>query len=224
MAKNTKQEKNAYRTTKIDKPEPYEYILPIKTSKDKDRIIKRIERHIRSSMEYRDYIQFLRDYADMKRCAFFQGVSNEGGENKKVKIEIHHEPFTLRDYVETVLTKHMETGRPINEMYIADEVMEIHYLNQVGLIPLSKTMHQVMHKSNKVKIPMYILYGNYAKFLQDYEDYISDEMMEKLERKIDETKAIKEDSFSPIEKKFTYLEIDGFSLPQLISDEEEAIA
>lgn len=223
MAKKSTLPKS-YRTQKIGKPKEYEYNLPLKTSKDKDRVIKRVERMVRSSMEYRDYVQFLRDYVNMKSCAFFQGITNDGAENKKVRIEIHHEPFTLRDYVETVLTKYIETGMPINEMYIADEVMQLHYQNQVGLIPLSKTMHQVVHNSNKVKIPLHMIYGDYRKFLKDYEEYISDDMLEKLERKIEESKAIKEDSFSSIEKKFTYLEVDGIVLPQRIDDGEDDVA
>lgn len=224
MAKKKKLSEKTYRTQKIKKPKEYEYNLPLKTTNDKNRIIKRIERIVRSSMEYRDYIQFLRDYMNMKSCAFFQGITNDGAENKKVRIEVHHEPFTLRDYVETVLTKCMETGMPVNEMYIADEVMQLHYQNQVGLIPLSKTMHQVVHKSNKVKIPLHMIYGDYGKFLKDYENYISDDLIEKLERKISESKAIKEDSFSSIEKKFTYLEVDGITLPQRIEEGEDEVA
>lgn len=217
-------EKNNYRVQKIGKLEPYEYVLTFKTNKEKDRIIKRIERQIRMSIEYRDYIKFLKDYVNMNACAFFKNVSNDGAENKRIKIEVHHEPFTLRDYVEVVLNKYIDLGMPLNELYIADEVMQIHYENQVGLIPLSRTMHQVMHKSNKIKIPLYMLYGDYMAFMRGYEDYLTDEMIEKLERKINETNAIKEDSFSPLEKKYTYLEIDGVELPKLIGEEESEAA
>lgn len=219
-----KKDNEKIRVKKIKKPEPYEYNLTLKTSNDKKKVIKRIERHIRASNEYKDYIQFLREYVNMKSCAFFQGVTNDGAENKKIHIEIHHEPFTLYDYVETVLTKYIETGMELNELYIADEVMKLHYQNQAGLIPLSKTMHQVVHNSDKVKIPLYILYGDYGSFLREYEEYISDDLLEKLERKIEETKSIKEDSFSSIEKKFTYLETDGILLPQRILEEEEKTA
>ena len=46
-------------------------------------------------------------------------------------------------------------------------------------------------------------------FMRGYEEYLTDEMIEKLERKANETNAIKEDSFESLEKQYTYLEIDG---------------
>lgn len=220
MSEKSKKKKE-YKTQKVGKLEPYEYILTFKTNKEKDKIIKRIERQIRASIEYRDYIKFLKDYVNMNACAFFKNISNDGAENKKIKIEVHHEPFTLRDYVEVVLNKYIDLGMPLNELYISDEVMQIHYENRVGLIPLSKTMHQVIHKSNKIKIPLYMVYGDYMGFMRGYEEYLTDEMIEKLERKANETNAIKEDSFEPLEKQYTYLEIDGVELPKLINDEEE---
>lgn len=215
--------KRKRRTTKIDMPEnEYTYTVPLKTSKERDRCIKRIEKIVRSSQEYRDYIQYLKNYVDMNACAFFSNVSNNGAENKKIKIEIHHEPFTLRDYTEVVLDKFIMEGLPINEMLIADEVMYIHYQNMVGLIPLSRTIHDMVHKTNKVKIPLYMVYGKYDEFLSEYSKYINDDIKEKLERKINETKAINEDSFDSLECQFEYLETEGVDYAQKMDDNNES--
>ena len=194
------------------KPERIEYVVNISDAKKKRRFIERVKRLIRSSMEYRDYIQFLREHMDMKSCAFFQMVTSDttnNNENRKVKIEIHHEPFTLDDLVSVVLEKYIEEGLELNAMYIAEEVMELHYKNMVGLVPLSKTIHQIIHNSGKIPVPIYLTYGEYASFVQAYEPYISDDLYNKLERKIAETKAITPESFDAIMKEFTYLEVEG---------------
>ena len=63
--------------------------------KDREKYINDLERCVRSSFEYRQMIQYLRDYMNMNSCAFMPNVTNETG--RKVRIEIHHSPFTLRD-------------------------------------------------------------------------------------------------------------------------------
>lgn len=212
--------KDLYKLERLDAPERYEYTLTWTTANQKKKIIKRIESQIRSSMEYRDYITFLKDYMDMRHCAFFNNVTNEGAENRKIKIEVHHDPFTLYELVEVVMDHQQRLGKPLNELYVAEEVMKLHYDNMVGLIPLSKTMHQVVHKSGKIKIPLNLVYGNYKKFMQEYEDDIPDEMWEKLERKMEETLAINSDTFDALQKQYTYIEVDGFSLPKKIEEEK----
>ena len=58
--------------------EDMEYHVKIESDRDKTKLIKRIERQIRSSQEYRDYIAFLRDNVGMDACAFFKtfGIRN----------------------------------------------------------------------------------------------------------------------------------------------------
>ena len=174
---------------------------------------------IRSSNEYRDYIAFLKEYVDMTKCAFFNNVSNE--QSRKIRIEIHHEPFTLFDIVQIVLSKWQAECIPLNDLLIADEVMSLHFRNCVGLIPLSKTVHETVHSNSNVVIPLYLIYGKYKEFLKEYEPYLEESMIDKLERKIALTKNIKENSFDIFNKEFEYLEIDGVTLPQRIKDPNE---
>lgn len=187
-------------------PEDMEYITIINNDKDKSKYIKRCENIIRASTEYRDYIAFLKEHVDMNRCAFFQNVSSE--DTKRVKIEIHHEPFTLYDYVEVIVNKYISEGLPLNDLRISDEVMELHYNNQVGLIPLSKTIHEVIHNSTKIVIPLNMVYGDYASFLSspEYESYV-EELYDKLESKINATKNLTKESFDALMKEFTYIEM-----------------
>lgn len=203
-----------------DVPE-MEYHTSVSTDNEKNRLIKRIERIVRSSGEYRDYITFLRQNIGMDACAFFNNVTKQT--NRKIKIEVHHVPLTLYDIVKIVLEKYIQTGEQLDDLLIAEEVTKIHYNNQVGLIPLSKTLHEVVHNSEKLTIPMYMIFGNYTKFLREYEEYWKDDkaITQKIELMIKRTKELNENSFDVLKEKFTYIKVDGFELPVKIEDEEE---
>ena len=182
---------------KFKKPQEMEYNIILETDRDKEKFIKRVEKVVRDSMEYKDYILFLKDYVNMNHCAFFTNVANKEG--SKVRIEIHHEPLTLFDIVAIVLEKHLAEGVPISDFYIAEEVMELHYQNKVGLIPLSKSIHQIVHHSDDIFIPINLVYGNYKEFLDEYlefcDDDFSDMILDKVEDKIEKTKYLKESMF-----------------------------
>lgn len=208
----------------IDKPQDMEYQLTISNEREKTKIVKRMERIIRGSTEYKDYIAFLRENVGMDACAFFNNINKDT--SKSLRIEIHHVPFTLFDITKIIVNKYMEEGLPLNELIMAEEVMKVHYSNMVGLIPLSKTLHLMVHGENaeKVVIPAYMIFGNYKKFIEEYGDYMNDEDFKKIERLIQRTKEIKESDYKFLEQHYDYIEVDGFKIPERIeSDAEKAV-
>ena len=107
------------------------------TDKDKYAFINDCEQMIRTSMEYKQYIEYLKEYRDMTKCKIFTNIEGKRKGRNKIRIEIHHEPFTLYDIVNTVVNKHIACEWDLNYFSIASEVMDLHYRNLVGLIPLS---------------------------------------------------------------------------------------
>ena len=208
-----------YDTTKkidiihIPKVCPVNKIYVIMNDKDKIKCIKMIERIVRSSNEYKQYIQFLKQEIDMTKCTFFNNVNNKN--NSSVSIEIHHEPFTLFDITSIVLEKYIDLSEDIDPLMIAEEVMELHYKNFVGLIPLSITVHQLVH-DGKILIPLQNVYGNYIAFLEEYDAYINEGLRNMLQVKLQLSKEIVEPDTSILEKKYVYLDVDGFNLPHII--------
>ena len=93
--------------------------------------------------------------------------------------------------------------------------MGLHYKNQVGLVPLSITVHQLVH-DGKIFIPLQNVYGNYLDFIEEYGAYISDNTQNILQTKLRMSKEIINPDTSILEKKYVYLNVDGFSLPQVI--------
>ena len=211
---------------KLTKPESMEYQVNLVTEKDKIKFIKTVEKLVRASLEYRNYIEFLKENVGLDSCIFFQKITGGTNSKKRIKIEIHHEPLTLFDIVSVVLTKYQEEGLEINALDISDEVMDLHYQNLVGLVPLSRTGHEMVHNSTKVFVPLNMCYGNYSEFLRIYEPYISEDIYEKIERKLEKTANLTSDSFDALVKEFTYLDVDGFDEleKQTLSKDEIQVA
>lgn len=146
--------------------------------KDREKYINDLERHIRSSYEYRGMVQYLREYMNMNSCAFIPTVSNDT--NRRIRIELHHSPFTLRDVCVTIVNKRTKNNEILSIESVAYEVMFVHYSLMVGLIPLSETVHQLVH-SQYIFIPTDKVYGYYKNFVQTYYDYIDPELLDKLD-------------------------------------------
>lgn len=147
--------------------------------KDFNKYLQDIERIIRSSMEYREFINYLREYMDMNKCSFFENVSNIN--SYKIKIHIHHHPLTLYDIVVIVYNKRSFFEESLEAEMVAKEAMYIHYFMMVGLIPLSETVHDLVH-DQLIFIPLNKVMGNWEEFLDTYSDFIPTETLEKIER------------------------------------------
>jgi hypothetical protein len=191
------------------------YSVVLLNEKDKIKFIKTIESLVRSSQEYKQYIDYLKNQIDMTKCSFFHNINNK--DFRGVSIEIHHEPFTLFDITQIVLNKWQEEDKELNPLLIAEDIMKIHYSNMVGLIPLSLTVHQLVH-DGKLFIPLQCVFGGFITFLEEYEKYISQDLKDMLECKLQMSKDVQSQDMSILEKKYIYLEVDGMSFPQIIEN------
>ena len=140
------------------------------------KFVKSIEGLIRSSNEMRKYMSYLKEAHNMDSCAFFEEVDKEF-----TQIELHHYPFTLFDITSIVLQTKIRQKKPYSTMSIAHEVVRIHYENIIGLVPVSKTAHELAH-SGKLFIPIQKVYGNIEKFIQIYNVGMYSEHLECLKK------------------------------------------
>ena len=167
---------------------------------------------IRSSLEYKTYIKFLKDNLDMNRCAVLKNIKN--GDGKRYRIEIHHEPFTLFDIVETVINRRLDEGEDINALHVADEVMELHYEGHIGLIPLSVTMHELVH-NGRIFIPLQYIYHKYDEFYKEYKDYMNPVLLDKIQAKVDLSLRSEGIVSDVLTSEFVNLKVDGFDFPKV---------
>ena len=179
--------------------------------KDREKYIKDLERIVRNSFEYRRFIAYLRENMDMNECAIMENVSNK--DNYKVKIEIHHSPFTLYDICTTVLNKRLALGLPTNIELVALEVTALHYYLFVGLIPLSETVHQLVH-SQYLFVPVTNVLGNYQAFIDNYHDYIAPDLLQTYEENLEYSEKLRENNLSILDNKPTYVDASNvYQLP-----------
>ena len=192
--------------TEFDKPS---YIMY--NEKTRSKFIKSVEKIIRSSLEYREFINYLRSELGMNFCMFFNNVSRD--DIKNIGIEIHHIPFSLFDIVNIVLRKYETEELTIDPLVIADEVMRLHYEGKVGLVPLSITVHELYHRGD-LFIPLQYVDKGFILFYQEYKDYMKEyeEMLKRLivmSRNFD----LKENTI--LKKHLIYLDPEGYNqVPQ----------
>ena len=137
--------------------------------KDLMRYFINIERICRNSRTYKKLVNFLREYVDMNKCSFYSNINNI--DTYSIKIHIHHSPFTLFDIASIIYSKRVAMGESLSITMVAKEVMYCHYNMIVGLIPLSETVHELVH-NGYLFIPTDAVYGKYKEFVQQYQDYL----------------------------------------------------
>lgn len=161
----------------------------------------------RGSFEYRRMVQYLREYMNMNRCSFMENVTNLT--DFGIKIHLHHSPFTLYDIVNVVYLKRAVMGEQLDVEMVAKEVMYLHYRFAVGLIPLSETVHDLVH-NGYIFIPVQNVMGNYQLFYDLYHDFIPPETKDLYERILDFS-----EDFDPtlqnkvLQKSYVYYNIEG---------------
>ena len=177
--------------------------------------IDAIERSVRTCFEYRHMVSYLRDYLDMNKCAFYENVTN--ADTTKIHIEIHHAPFFLRDICYIVYNKRAALGEPLDEELVAQEVMYLHYCNWVGLIPLSETVHELVH-NNYIFVPSTKVLGNWKEFYNRYEPYMSPEQVETINNIMEFSKYSESENSHQtlLSKKYIYVDASGaYDLPKM---------
>ena len=195
---------------------PQRVVHLITNNRSRDKFIKQIEKLIRTSDEYKEYIKFLKTKMHMDRCYINPTIMSANG--KKYSIELHHEPFTLYDLVDIEIMRRESEDDSLDKFAIAETVMSLHYDGLVGLIPLSKTQHELVH-SSKVFIPLQHIYQDFYKYYEIYADIIESEECSHIKQKIDTKIAlslkcdnIQSDVNTP---EFVYIDVDGFCVPQV---------
>jgi hypothetical protein len=176
------QESNGNPIIKSDEsmfPESF-YFSKFYEEKAYTKFIKNIERTVRSSKEYKSYIEVLRSNVGALN---FDNVLNNIT-NADAELEFHHYPFTLYELVDMVCVEKFLKKEKFTTFSIAKEIMSLHYKNLVGLVPLTKTNHELAHNGSLFFSKKQV-FGEYDKLIERFNETLSSEIKEKLKR-IDE--------------------------------------
>lgn len=151
------------------------------------RFIKHIESRFRSSLEYKKYLGFLINDQNIKSCSIFGNIDEESA-----TLEFHHYPFTLYDIVEIIINKYIMTNTKFNSFIILQELINIHYNNEVGLVRLCKTAHELVHDGS-IFISIDSVFGKVNEFINNYYNYIPEDLIKKYNDIIEMDKKGKDD-------------------------------
>ena len=139
-------------------------IKEIFTDEDMKRFVKAVERLVRSSEEYGQYISYFYNASGATRCSILGNIdmSIDG-----MNLELHHCPLTLYDICEIVIAHKFATGAAITSLTIADEIMKIHSMNFIGVVPLSVSAHKLVH-AGILRVHWSQVVGNWVQFIREY--------------------------------------------------------
>ena len=157
----------------------YESLNLLDNEKQKEKFIKTVERIIRTSSEYSQYIRYLKTTAMLTQCSVLNKLPEEV--TKALTIEMHHCPLTLYDLVDIILTRQLKIGEDFTRISIANDVMVAHYMNQVGIVPMTKTMHHMIHENVNL-VNKNDIFGNYEAFAETYSTFLTEEHHNKINR------------------------------------------
>ena len=149
------------------------YFTDFMNSKRIKRFIKSVESRIRKSDEYKHYLYYLNEEQQLTHCSILGNIKN-----CDATLEFHHYPFTLYDICEIVINKHILEKTNFNSFTIVKEVLDLHFDNVIGLVKLSKTIHELVHNGN-LFIKLESVFGDVNEFINTFYNYIPLETIEK---------------------------------------------
>lgn len=137
--------------------------------------IKNVEKLVRTSKEYKMYIELLRtNIFALNHDSIMTNITTAD-----VDLEFHHNPFTLYDIIEVLMLYHIANSEKFTSFSLAKEVMTLHYEHKIGLTPLTKTTHELAHSGN-LFISAKQIFGNYRAFMDEYKEGLPAELIQKV--------------------------------------------
>jgi hypothetical protein len=151
--------------------QPYSLAMYIDASMDAKifvKFIKKVERLVRSNPDYKLYLEWLREERGLDKCAYFHNVNSW-----KAEIQLHHVLSNLYTICVTVANRLLSTNKRVSSFILADEVVKLHLEDKIALVPLSTTVHELVH-AKKVRIPKSQIYGNYQAYYEQHVAFMDD--------------------------------------------------
>lgn len=138
--------------------------------------LKNVESAFRTSREYKSIKSRLIE-SGMTNCQIHGNLNSE-----MVDIEMHHNMLTLFDLA-MIITEHLiKTTGKASTFDVCRLLVEAHVNNQVLLVMLSKTPHQVYHNNPEFFLPFEMCIGEPWKFIEKYKYGITQDIAYKILR------------------------------------------
>lgn len=143
--------------------------------------IKKVEQMFRTSDEYKRYIGYLKNTVGLSTCQIHGNIDNESG----ATIEMHHGPcLNLFDVTAIIVDDQLKRQQKISTFSICNLLSEEHYNNNIQIVMLSKTDHELVH-SRDVFVHYRQAFGDLNTFLKKYKAGVGPDAISKIQKYID---------------------------------------
>ena len=126
------------------------------------RFVDNVVSLFRRSRVYTNYKSYLYQLG-MNRCQVFGNITSD-----MATIEMHHNGLTIFD-IAVIITNHLlNTVGEVTEFDACFHLRLLHISNEVPLVMVCKTAHQLEHNDEDFYLPVQMTFGNWQKLLTDY--------------------------------------------------------
>lgn len=160
----------------------YPFKLPLRISTfenevEYNKFIKNCEKLVRGSLEYKYWRNYIIDVLGINTCS----LTNE--KMVETTIELHHHLPSLFMVVKALVNKKLEDQESFSTFDISLEVIELHFMNKIGYIPLVSSLHEKFH-NGFLKIPFELIKGDYLYFIKEYSKFLDDDDLETINERM----------------------------------------
>lgn len=168
----------------------------IHSEKDFDKLIKCVEKLVRYSYEYREWVSYIIENLGHNYCALTEEIMGE------CEVVMHHHPINLYTICKSIILDHLSKNQSFCTFDIATNVIELHFQNRIGYVPLLSSLHEKYH-NGFLSIPIELVHGDYKHLLKNFkiDDQEYDKILELCNIKLCDCKAIwKRNEYPGIQK------------------------
>lgn len=152
-------------------------IRNFETESECKKFLKNCERLVRMSAEYKLWRNYIVDVLQIQTCMITQEHRDE------VSIEIHHHMPGLFILIAALVNKKIEDEIEFCTFDIAQEAIELHFMNKIGYLPLIKSIHEKFH-NGFLQIPINLVKGDYQYFITEYSKYLEEEDLDTINQRL----------------------------------------
>ena len=153
------------------------YFVDVFDETNLKKFIKSVERTVRTSKEYKRYIENLR--TNVHALNYDTVMSNISNTDRA--LEVRQYPWSLYEISDILILDHLANKDNITSFSIAKEIMEYHFKNKIGLVSLTKTNHELAH-DGALFLHKNQIFGKYEEFINEHPNGISMDIRNKIDR------------------------------------------
>ena len=136
--------------------------------------LKNIENRVRNSITYKNYKGYLMGNG-LDHCQIHGYINSE-----MASLEMHHAILTLFDIALMISEHYLNQTGYVSSFDIVQTIKDEHRQNNIALVMLTKTPHQLYHNDSSFFIHPDMCIGNWPLLIEKYKDGLTQDVSFKL--------------------------------------------